>query len=83
MARFRKRPHEVMARRLGRHVTVEGEDDAILHGAPGDWLITDMEGAIGICTDSDFRELYEPVDSQAIRALEKRVKEADIKRELN
>lgn len=58
---FRKRPVEVEAERLEERVEIDTREGTVV-GEPGDWLITGVEGEVYPCSDSVFRETYEPVE---------------------
>ncbi len=68
MPLFRKKPVVVTAERLMEPMvikTIEGDMQANL----GDWLIKGVRGEYYPCKDDIFRQTYEPVDNEGVRAL--------------
>lgn len=59
---WRKRPVVITAQRMREAFTVETMENrggALLHGKPGDWLITGVKGEQYPCDDEVFRQTYE------------------------
>ena len=70
MAKFKKKPVVINAIQLSRETTVKTLEGNMT-GAPGDWLITGVQGEQYPCRDDIFRETYEPVDEEAETLLNK------------
>lgn len=66
VAKFRKKPIVVEARRLTEPTTVE-ERGAVLQGCVGEWLVVGLDGKPYLLTDRLFRQTYYPVDAEARR----------------
>jgi len=68
MPAFRKRPIIVEAVRVHEPVVVETLEGNISAQA-GDWVIKGIMGEIYPCKDNIFRQTYEPVDKDGVKAL--------------
>jgi hypothetical protein len=63
--RYRKRPTDVLARRLDNPVSVPaGWQHDPLFGRPGDWLLSYPDGTHGIVEDGIFRATYGPAQGE-------------------
>jgi hypothetical protein len=68
MPRFRKKPVEIEAVQITEAEIIETLEGP-MNGNPGDWKITGTEGEQYFCKDRIFRDIYEPVDEEARKAL--------------
>lgn len=59
--KYRRKSRIVSAVQATESTTLEGKDGAIVYVRPGDWILTDEDGATWPCCDSVFHEYYEPV----------------------
>lgn len=67
---FKKKPVEAEAVQIteGQYVdTLEGR----MHGSPGDWKVTGVEGEQWFVKPDIFQQTYEPVDDEAKAAWDK------------
>jgi len=71
-AAFRKKPVVVNAERVMQRVVIPGSQT--LHGhdliaEPGDWIVQGVKDELYPCRDDVFRETYEPVGKEGVKAL--------------
>lgn len=64
MAKFRKKPIEIIAIRTPTEMYVKTKHGTV-KAEPGDWIITGLDGEQYPCKDKVFRKLYEPVDESS------------------
>lgn len=60
MSKYRKKPVIIEAYQLIQPMDIETLE-GVMHGNPGDWLITGVNGEKYPCKDEIFRKTYEPV----------------------
>ena len=62
--RYRSLPLPALARQIGMPFTVVlAGGGAVLHGAPGDWLVDYGDDSLGVVAQSRFADLYEVLGS--------------------
>ena len=71
MPKFRRKPVVVEAFQTKYKVTIS-TPEGVIFAQPGAWIITGVKGEQYPCRDDIFRQLYEPVDEDAEKALEKK-----------
>jgi len=72
MPAFRKKPVVVEAQRVMERAVIPGNQT--LHGQDliveaGDWVIQGVKGELYPCKDDIFRETYEPVGKEGVKAM--------------
>lgn len=66
---FQRKPTQATAHRAQSHGLIDTHTGPIAY-FPGDWLVTKDDGETYPVKDSDFRQLYAPVDANARALLE-------------